>query len=150
MSIHTCFLLNYVHLLETILSSKLETHILKGNLGLSTTVPTASMKQNVVFTQTHQAIAAGTSAGWYSRKSNQSKLLRNANAVDYSLVELGLTCNSNLIPYYAHYQASLPAMWGNQSPTAEGIQQLRDAFIAEWKYAVDQMLRHWERPPIRT
>jgi len=44
----------------------------------------------------------------------------------------------------------MPAMWGNQSPTAEGIQRLRDAFVAEWKYAVDQMLRHWERPPIRT
>lgn len=57
--------------------------------------------------------------------------------------------DSQLIPYYAHYQASMPAMWGNQTPTTDGIQRLRDAFIAEWKNAVDQMLRHWERPPIR-
>jgi len=43
----------------------------------------------------------------------------------------------------------MPAMWGGQTPSAESVQQLRDAFIAEWNYAVDQMLRHWERPPIR-
>ncbi|PSN63764.1 hypothetical protein BS50DRAFT_602475 [Corynespora cassiicola Philippines] len=54
-----------------------------------------------------------------------------------------------LIPYYAQYQASQPAMWGGRTPTSEGIAQLTNAFVAEWNYAVGQMLRHWDQPPSR-
>jgi hypothetical protein len=58
-----------------------------------------------------------------------------------------LTLCSKLIAYYAQYQASQPATWGGHTPSAEQIAQLTDAFVAEWKWALDQMLRHWERPP---
>ncbi|KAE9971828.1 hypothetical protein BLS_004286 [Venturia inaequalis] len=56
--------------------------------------------------------------------------------------------NDSLIPSYAQYQASLPAMWGGQMPTAQGVAQLANAFTVEWNWAVDQMLRHWEKPPV--
>jgi hypothetical protein len=39
-------------------------------------------------------------------------------------------------------------MWGNQIPTAHGVAQLANAFVLEWNWAIDQMLRHWERPPV--
>ena len=58
-------------------------------------------------------------------------------------------CLSQLIPYYARYQASLPAMWAGHSPSTEQISQLTDAFVAEWNWAVAQMLRHWAQPPAR-
>ncbi|KAF1851873.1 uncharacterized protein K460DRAFT_373777 [Cucurbitaria berberidis CBS 394.84] len=57
--------------------------------------------------------------------------------------------NDQLIPYYARYQASLPAMWGGHTPSSEQITQLTNAFIAEWNWALSQMLRHWEHPPTR-
>ncbi|CAO2651189.1 Nn.00g094860.m01.CDS01 [Neocucurbitaria sp. VM-36] len=67
------------------------------------------------------------------------------------LTELrGLTRNypfSQLVPYYARYQASLPAMWAGHTPSSEQINQLTDAFVAEWNWALGQMLRHWEQPP---
>ncbi|OJD35329.1 uncharacterized protein BKCO1_18000152 [Diplodia corticola] len=53
-----------------------------------------------------------------------------------------------LIPYYARYQASQPAMWGNHAPTADGVAKLASAFVSEWNHAVSQMLRYWERPPV--
>lgn len=53
-----------------------------------------------------------------------------------------------LIPYYARYQASQPAMWGNQTPSADGVTKLTSAFVNEWNYAVTQMLRYWDRPPV--
>ncbi|KAF2201344.1 hypothetical protein GQ43DRAFT_39458 [Delitschia confertaspora ATCC 74209] len=52
-----------------------------------------------------------------------------------------------LIPHYANYQAALPTMWGGSVPTAEGVTRLSAAFVAEWNWAVDNMLRHWEQPP---
>ncbi|KAL5377514.1 hypothetical protein DPSP01_009705 [Paraphaeosphaeria sporulosa] len=54
-----------------------------------------------------------------------------------------------LIPYYAHYQASQPTMWGGQTPSSAGIAQLTNAFVSEWHGAVQQMLAHWEQPPRR-
>ncbi|KAF1997729.1 hypothetical protein P154DRAFT_496490 [Amniculicola lignicola CBS 123094] len=57
--------------------------------------------------------------------------------------------NDQLIPYYAQYQASQPAMWGGNTPTADGVTKLTNAFIAEWNYAIGQMLRHWDQPPTR-
>ncbi|KAF2136557.1 uncharacterized protein K452DRAFT_329632 [Aplosporella prunicola CBS 121167] len=53
-----------------------------------------------------------------------------------------------LILSYANYQAALPAMWGNQIPSAEGIARLAAAFRSEWTYGLAQMLRHWEQPPV--
>jgi len=60
-----------------------------------------------------------------------------------------LTSCSQLVPYYAHYQASLPAMWGGRSPTDGDIQQLKNAFETEWNWAIHQMLGHWGQPPTR-
>lgn len=57
--------------------------------------------------------------------------------------------NDKLIPYYARYQASLPAMWAGHTPSSEQITQLTNAFVAEWNYAISQMLRHWDQPPTR-
>src|ERR1700753_2834125 len=57
--------------------------------------------------------------------------------------------DSNLIPYYATYQAAMPTMWGGRTPTSEGAKQLANAFTTEWTWAVEQMLRHWEEPPCR-
>lgn len=59
-----------------------------------------------------------------------------------------MTC-SHLISAYARSQASQPAMWGNRIPTAEGVTQLSTAFVNEWTWALNQMLRHWEVPPRR-
>jgi hypothetical protein len=56
---------------------------------------------------------------------------------------------SQLIPYYAQYQASQPTMWGGRTPTADGVAQLSAAFVAEWNWAVGQMLRHWDQAPTR-
>jgi len=69
-------------------------------------------------------------------------------AYNFPEAHLLITFCSALIPSYAQYQASLPAMWGNQIPTSHGVQQLANAFVVEWNWAVDQMLRHWERPPV--
>jgi hypothetical protein len=55
---------------------------------------------------------------------------------------------SQLIPYYAYYQAASKEMWGDHSPTEEQIQTLAAAFGAEWKFAVEEILRHWEDPPV--
>jgi len=62
---------------------------------------------------------------------------------------MSLTSNSQLIPYYAHYQASLPAMWGGRPPNAQGVEQLKNAFVNEWNWAINQMLSHWEQAPTR-
>ena len=64
-------------------------------------------------------------------------------------VKLWLTWLSQLVPYYAHMQASQPAMWGNRIPSAEGVAQLSSAFVSEWNWALNQMLRHWDQPPSR-
>ena len=60
-----------------------------------------------------------------------------------------LISSSQLVPYYARYQASQPTMWGGHTPSSEQITQLTAAFVAEWNYAVGQMLRHWAQPPVR-
>lgn len=39
-------------------------------------------------------------------------------------------------------------MWGSQLPSPEGIQALSAAFVSKWSYVLDQMLRHWETPPV--
>jgi hypothetical protein len=39
-------------------------------------------------------------------------------------------------------------MWGDLIPTQEAIQTLANAFMAEWNWALNQLLRHWERPPV--
>ncbi|KAF2639203.1 hypothetical protein P280DRAFT_491100 [Massarina eburnea CBS 473.64] len=57
--------------------------------------------------------------------------------------------SDQLVPYYARYQASQPAMWGGRNPTVDESTQLTKAFVAEWHYALDHMLRHWSRPPTR-
>ncbi|OAL49980.1 hypothetical protein IQ07DRAFT_611798 [Pyrenochaeta sp. DS3sAY3a] len=62
---------------------------------------------------------------------------------------LSKTHTDQLIPYYARYQASLPAMWAGHKPSSEQITQLTNAFVAEWNWALGQMLRHWEQPPTR-
>ncbi|KAF2447182.1 hypothetical protein P171DRAFT_511343, partial [Karstenula rhodostoma CBS 690.94] len=54
-----------------------------------------------------------------------------------------------LITCYAQYQASQPTMWGGQTPSSAGVVQLTNAFVAEWHWAVQQMLGHWEQPPSR-
>ncbi|KAF1949218.1 hypothetical protein CC80DRAFT_555578 [Byssothecium circinans] len=55
--------------------------------------------------------------------------------------------SDQLLPYYAQYQASQPTMWGGRAPTKDGVTQLTNAFVAEWGYALDQMLRHWSHSP---
>lgn len=54
---------------------------------------------------------------------------------------------SGLIPYHAQYQASQAATWGGMTPSAEQVAGLTDAFVREWKGAVEQLLRYWEEPP---
>jgi hypothetical protein len=60
-----------------------------------------------------------------------------------------LTIHSQLIPYFAQHQASQPATWGSITPTTEQVAQLANAFTAEWTWAIDQMMRHWDQPPAR-
>ena len=38
--------------------------------------------------------------------------------------------SDSLIPYYAGYQAALPAMWGNRMPSTQQVEQLALAFAA--------------------
>jgi hypothetical protein len=66
------------------------------------------------------------------------------NQQDHFLIKF-----SQLIPYYARYQASQPTMWGGHSPSSDQISQLTNAFVAEWTHALGQMLRHWDQPPTR-
>jgi hypothetical protein len=40
-------------------------------------------------------------------------------------------------------------MWGGRPPTAEGMEQLKNAFVTEWNWAINQMLSHWEQAPTR-
>ncbi|KAI9697399.1 MAG: hypothetical protein M1836_004677 [Candelina mexicana] len=58
--------------------------------------------------------------------------------------------NEQLITKHARSQAALPKQWGGRKATSAGINQLADAFIAEWTWALGQMLRHWESPPTTT
>ncbi|XPS72399.1 hypothetical protein M3J09_004564 [Ascochyta lentis] len=57
--------------------------------------------------------------------------------------------DDQLIPYYARHQAGQPATWGGQTPTSEQVNQLTQAIVVEWKWALDQLLRHWDTPPTR-
>ncbi|UPX16195.1 uncharacterized protein EKO05_0006609 [Ascochyta rabiei] len=57
--------------------------------------------------------------------------------------------DDQLIAYYARHQASQPATWGGLGPSSEQVGRLADAIGVEWKWALDQMLRHWETPPTR-
>ncbi|KAI9716816.1 MAG: hypothetical protein M1812_005156 [Candelaria pacifica] len=58
--------------------------------------------------------------------------------------------NEQLITKHARSQAALPKQWGGRNATSAGINQLADAFTAEWTWALGQMLRHWESPPTTT
>ncbi len=51
---------------------------------------------------------------------------------------------------HARLEASRPDMWGGQTPTDTAVQQLANAFITEWNWAVETLLRHWESPPTTT
>ena len=63
--------------------------------------------------------------------------------------EARLMVCSGLIAYYAQYEASQASTWGGRTPTAEQVSQLTDVMVADWKWALDQMLRHWEEPPMQ-
>ncbi|KAF2116944.1 hypothetical protein BDV96DRAFT_39122 [Lophiotrema nucula] len=56
--------------------------------------------------------------------------------------------NDQLLPYYGRYQAAQPAMWGGRTPSDDDVSKLTNAFVAEWNWAVSQMLRHWDQAPI--
>jgi hypothetical protein len=49
----------------------------------------------------------------------------------------------------ASMQAAEPAMWGGHTPSQEHVLALATAFIGEWNWAVQEMLRYWEYPPTR-
>ena len=68
---------------------------------------------------------------------------------NYCWLVLAKVHTVRLIPTFAHAQASQPQMWGGQTPPAESIEQLTQAFIQEWSAALVQFLRYWESPPIR-
>ncbi|KAH7116751.1 hypothetical protein B0J11DRAFT_509780 [Dendryphion nanum] len=57
--------------------------------------------------------------------------------------------SDQLIPYYAQWEAQQPTMWGGRQPSAEDVAKLTSAFVAEWNWAINQMLRHWDQPPSR-
>ncbi|EGE85483.2 hypothetical protein BDDG_08428 [Blastomyces dermatitidis ATCC 18188] len=55
-----------------------------------------------------------------------------------------------LIPKHARDIAANPVMWGGRAPALTEAEQLSDACTAEWTMVAQQMLRHWERPPIKS
>jgi len=55
-----------------------------------------------------------------------------------------------MIEAYAASEAEKPEMWGDRIPEADEARQLADCFAWEWNEALEQMLRHWERPPTTT
>ncbi|KAF1989210.1 hypothetical protein K402DRAFT_461601 [Aulographum hederae CBS 113979] len=57
--------------------------------------------------------------------------------------------SDNLIPYYANWEASQSRMWGKRKPSDEAVAQLASAMVAEWNWALDQMLSHWYSEPCR-
>jgi hypothetical protein len=63
-------------------------------------------------------------------------------------VDMLTRLRSQLIPYYAYYQAASAEMWGGHTPTKVQIQALANAFAREWERAVAEMLRHWEEAPV--
>jgi hypothetical protein len=103
------------------------------------------MKQRIESTTTLPQTDHGTCAGWCSARSKKSTLI----CVIKHQEDTFLIMFSQLIPYYAQYQASQPTMWGGHTPSAEQISQLTNAFVAEWTNALGQMLRHWDQPPTR-
>lgn len=54
-----------------------------------------------------------------------------------------------LIPTHARTQAAKPEMWGGRTPSEESVTKLTEAFVQEWQRALGEVLRYWERPPIR-
>lgn len=57
--------------------------------------------------------------------------------------------DDQLIAYYAQYQASEPASWAGRTPTGEQVRELAARLEREWKGAVRQLLRYWDKPPTR-
>ncbi len=50
--------------------------------------------------------------------------------------------------HYSAHQARQAEMWGGHAPTEGEVVRLAGAFAKDWGEAVDEMLRHWERPPV--
>ena len=71
-----------------------------------------------------------------------------SNHLNWTLQKLTLMA-SQLIPYYAQYEASQPAMWGGASPSTKQVETLTKSFVAEWNWAIEQLLCHWDQPPCR-
>ncbi|KLJ05873.1 hypothetical protein EMPG_10698 [Blastomyces silverae] len=69
---------------------------------------------------------------------------------NYCWLVLSKMQEQQLIPKHARDIAANPVMWGGRAPTLTEVEQLSDACTAEWTMAAQQMLRHWERPPIKS
>ncbi|PGH34156.1 hypothetical protein GX50_03025 [[Emmonsia] crescens] len=74
---------------------------------------------------------------------------KTARSWNYCWLVLSKMQEQQLIPKHARDIAANPAMWGGRPPTTTEIEQLSDACTAEWTMAAEQMLRHWEHPPIK-
>ncbi|OJD17250.1 hypothetical protein AJ78_02632 [Emergomyces pasteurianus Ep9510] len=75
---------------------------------------------------------------------------KSSRSWNYCWIVLFKIQEQQLIPKHARDTAANPVMWGGRAPTVTEIEQLSNACTAEWTTAVQQMLRHWERPPIKS
>ncbi|KAG9245530.1 hypothetical protein BJ878DRAFT_533844 [Calycina marina] len=67
---------------------------------------------------------------------------------NYAWLVLVKMRDDTLIEGYAVTEAKKPEMWGGRVPQPEETKQLADCFAWEWNEALEQMLRHWETPPM--
>lgn len=67
---------------------------------------------------------------------------------NYCWLVLAKVHTDSLISSYARTQAARPEMWGGEQPSAASTDQLAQAFVKEWKSALDQLLRYWDTAPI--
>ncbi|EGC49832.1 conserved hypothetical protein [Histoplasma capsulatum var. duboisii H88] len=75
---------------------------------------------------------------------------QSARSWNYCWLVLSKLQEQQLIPKHARDIAINPAMWGGKTPSLTDIEQLSDACTVEWTKAAQQMLRHWEHPPIKS
>lgn len=53
------------------------------------------------------------------------------------------------IPTFAQAQAAKPEIWAGRIPLGSSVDALTAAFVAEWKRALERVLRYWEVDPVR-
>ncbi|KAK5096668.1 hypothetical protein LTS08_007541 [Lithohypha guttulata] len=74
----------------------------------------------------------------------------SARSWNYCWLVLVKIEKESLILKYARALASKRSTWGDRQPTKEDAKKFISATIAEWNFAVRQLLKHWDIAPSTT